>query len=421
MLPKVLARSGYQSYHVGKWHQGFQTAAYTPVGRGFNGSYGFLQGGQDHWTHWCGASKANCNIAGPDANKAGAWDLWEQSTAKFPGAPVLGINGTLNDTATYSGYIFTNRVVEIVQQHDAKTPLFVYWAIHNTHAPIEAPERFVSPYNSFGDRRKEVFSAMVSAVDEAVLNVTSALKSKDMWANTIFVWTTDNGSPVQVGGSNHPLKGGKGKNWEGGIRTPAFVCGGFLGPKNRGKLLYGLVAVADWYATFAVAASGTQAYKTDSSAAAAGLPPPDGLDLWPYISGAVVASPRTEIVLDHHMFTNASATNGTCGGQVPFAVPGVAALGALRQGDWKLIVGPEAQAFWYGNFTPNVSVPFSKRNATPTERCLPGCLYNIAKDMGEVRTPAVRVSYTYCGSSAANPYASHSTSTSPASPRTSRS
>ena len=45
---------------------------------------------------------------------------------------------------------------------------------------------------------------------------------------------------------------------------------------------------------------------------------------------------------DHHMFTNASAViagGGVCAGQVPFAVPGVAALGALRQNDWKLIVG----------------------------------------------------------------------------------
>lgn len=74
---------------------------------------------------------------------------------------------------------------------------------------------------------------MVSVVDESVKNVTvvrlralqdsyavlrrawtpersdlllQALKHTGMWSSTVFVWTTDNGSPVQAGGSNHPRK-----------------------------------------------------------------------------------------------------------------------------------------------------------------------------------------------------------------------
>ena len=45
LLPKTLAKAGYVSHHVGKWHMGFHTAEYTPVGRGFNTSWGFLEGG----------------------------------------------------------------------------------------------------------------------------------------------------------------------------------------------------------------------------------------------------------------------------------------------------------------------------------------------------------------------------------------
>ena len=53
-----------------------------------------------------------------------------------------------------------------------------YWAIHNTHSPIQAPQRFIDQYTHFGDPLKETFTAMVSVVDEAVKNVTVALKTK---------------------------------------------------------------------------------------------------------------------------------------------------------------------------------------------------------------------------------------------------
>lgn len=39
---------------------------------------------------------------------------------------------------------------------------------------------------------------------------------------------------------------GKGSNWEGGTRVPAFVTGGFLPASMRGKTLEGPVHVADW-------------------------------------------------------------------------------------------------------------------------------------------------------------------------------
>lgn len=125
-------------------HQGFHTQDYTPVARGFNTSYGFLQGGEDHYTHWCGAAKWDCHIPGGDGGwtKVGAWDLWSQSDDDFPGHPVLGINGSTGDDATYSGYIFTKRVVDIVHGHsqasdesDTGSPLFIYWALHNTREP----------------------------------------------------------------------------------------------------------------------------------------------------------------------------------------------------------------------------------------------------------------------------------------------
>ena len=99
--------------------------------------------------------------------------------------------------------------------------------------------------------------------------------------------------------------------------------------------------MADWYATFAFVGTGrpNAHLEAGDAADASGLPPPDGVNLWGYINGDTKQEPRDEIVLDHHMFTEESAMNGTCEGQMPFSVPGVPALGALRQGKWKMIVG----------------------------------------------------------------------------------
>lgn len=253
--------------------------------------------------------------------------------------------------------------------------MFMYPALHNTHAPIEAPPRFVNMYHT-GDVKKDTFAAMVSVVDETVANVTAALRTAGMWDNTILVWITDNGSPVQVGGSNHPLKGGKSTNWEGGVRVPTFVSGGALPDEVKGKVLTGLVHVSDWYATFSELAGLAPA------ADPAGVSPPDSISVWRYISGAVDASPRTELVHDHRMFTNASRNhNGdSCKGQRIFEKPGYDALGAIRVGKYKLIVGDEYEASWFGEFSPNNTRPPDLNAVACVER---PCLFYIEDDPTE--------------------------------------
>ncbi len=101
-----------------QWHLGFFTPDYTPVARGFNESFGFLEGGEDHYSHLCGAGGAACHVPGRQPNTTTSnWDLWSQSTAQFPGGPVFGMNGTAGDDATYSGYIFTQRAVNNIARH----------------------------------------------------------------------------------------------------------------------------------------------------------------------------------------------------------------------------------------------------------------------------------------------------------------
>ena len=46
-------------------------------------------------------------------------------------------------------------------------------------------------------------------------------------------------------------------------------------------------------------------------------------------------------------------------------LPGYAS-GALRVGKWKLLVGPQSQASWYGHFTPNASACGPNASSPPS-------------------------------------------------------
>lgn len=438
-LPLVLRRANYSTHHVGKWHQGFVSPDFTPLGRGYDTTFGFLVGGEDHFTQ-------DAARGGPACNFTGIYDL-SRGNNDTGLVPCIGQNGTGNPTnksggdAYYNGYTFAAEAVHVIEQfgrelselssapagqkwNKSSRRLFLYFAIHNTHNPTEAPVRFQQLYSKLANwPTRQVFNAMISVVDETALNVTEALRRARLWQDTLFVWSTDNGSPVAVAGSNYPLKGGKGipskkctvsitcpfctdtysifatiylaalfagtgSAWEGGTRVPCFVAGGFLPASQRGRSYSsGIAHVADWYLTFASLAG------ADPFSDREGAPAPlDSLDLWPWLSGQADKSPRTEVVYDHRLMDKKDFN--------------YSARGALRVGDWKIVVGAQPQASWYGEFSPNQTDPkpslrYSACGQTP-------CLYNLAVDKTEhhdvfTENPSVRVvvrpllpCHTYC-------------------------
>ena len=51
---------------------------------------------------------------------------------------------------------------------------------------------------------------MVTAMDEAIGNITDTLREVNMADNTLIIFTTDNGgTDYRSGGSNFPLRGSK--------------------------------------------------------------------------------------------------------------------------------------------------------------------------------------------------------------------
>lgn len=80
----------------------------------------------------------------------------------------------------------------------------------------------------------------------------------------------------------------------GGVRAAAFISGGLIPPSRQGSKLLLSIHVADWLPTFCRLAGLDSA---DRKAFAAGLPPVDGVDVWPQIVGTNTTEPHVEIVL----------------------------------------------------------------------------------------------------------------------------
>ena len=101
--------------------------------------------------------------------------------------------------------------------------------------------------------------------------------------DTLIVFTSDNGPWLEYGidgGSAGLLHGGKGSQWEGGMRVPAIMrWPGRIPSGQRSNIIAGSM---DLYPTFAYLAG-------------AGLPTDriiDGRNLWPVISGEAEESPH---------------------------------------------------------------------------------------------------------------------------------
>ena len=341
MLPAKLKKAGYATHGIAKWHQGFWQQAYTPTARGFDSYNGYLAGGQDHFTQ---ASFHECGCP--------ARDVWVNGLPD-PDPSIKGV---------YNAFRFTSAAETIISSHNASAaPLFMYLALQNTHAPVEADASFTALYPSETYTTRRDFSAMISAMDSSLGNVTRALKAAGMWDNTILIWVSDNGTPVDVGGSNWPLRGSKGSNWEGGVRVPAVWGGGLLPASRYGLNISGLIHVSDIYSTLCELA-GVDSDDGDWA-------PVDGVNVWPYISGTNSTPPRTRIIHEHNMFqVDANVT------------------GAIRDGDYKLIIATEYAADWYGDTSDGHFTPprTGSQNMTKTA-CSPlaPCLFNINLDPEE--------------------------------------
>ncbi|KAI8493732.1 hypothetical protein Bbelb_286530 [Branchiostoma belcheri] len=314
ILPQYLKQLGYATHMVGKWHLGMYAWDYTPTFRGFDSYFGYWTGAEGYMDH-INAIHASWHLGhhtwehtptyrgfdsyfGYLTGKDNYYDHTDDESNSKGETGYKGLdlrNGTepvWTENGTYSTELFATEAERIIASHDTDKPLFLYLphqAVHsgNPDDPLQAPQKYIDKFPHIQHPGRRTFAAMVSALDDAVGNVTKALSARGMLENSVIIFTTDNGGPAagfdMNYASNWPLRGVKNTLWEGGVHGTGFVHSPLI--KQPKRTTHELLHVCDLLPTIYALAGG------DSTQ----LKNLDGLNVWETISRGE-ESPRVEVL-----------------------------------------------------------------------------------------------------------------------------
>ncbi|MCF8378478.1 MAG: sulfatase-like hydrolase/transferase [Bacteroidales bacterium] len=271
LFPKFLESKGYVMGAFGKWHMG-STPEYNPVARGFNEFYGFMgRGAHDYY------------------------DLDDLDDPLFRGLDKITAEGYLTN-------LLTGEAVNFIKNHKDE-PFFCYLAYNAVHSPMQAPAEDIADFDT-GDTTRNILMAMLRHLDNGVGEVVNTLKAEGLWENTLLFFLTDNGGAGATHANNSPLRGLKGQNWEGGIRTPFVIS---------------------WPVRFA----GSRIVDT----------PIISLDILPTVLDALDIEEPTDLPLDGKSILPALTNEDTAHHKFMFwSEGGDKGTWAVRYKDWKLVV-----------------------------------------------------------------------------------
>jgi arylsulfatase A-like enzyme len=293
-LAEAMKEGGYKTFFAGKWHMGGEGS--FPEDHGFD-----------------------INIGGHHRGSPPGGFFSPYKNPKMSDGPP-GESLTLR---------LANETAAFIKAHKDEKFL-AYLSFYAVHAPVqttpELQKKYVEKAKAAGlaesrfkfDRTMSVrqvqdhpvYAGMMETLDDAVGIVLDTLAELELDENTVVIFTGDNGgvsSGDAFATSNLPLRGGKGRQWEGGFREPYYI---------RAPGVTKAQSVCE------VPVTGTDFYPTILDLA--GLPlrskqHVDGVSLKPLLAGKAIADRRLFWHYPHY---------GNQGGE-PSSV--------VRDGDWKLI------------------------------------------------------------------------------------
>ena len=293
-FPEALRDNGYKTFFAGKWHLG--TKGSYPEDHGFD-----------------------TNVGGWDKGSPTGGFFSPYENPKISDGPA-GENLTLRLAQETAQFIETNR----------DSTFIAFLSFYAVHAPIQTTSEKWAKYRAKAEKMgvaesgfemenvlpirtvqdNPVYAGLVETTDDAVGIVLDKLQALGLDKNTIVVFTSDNGgvsSGDNFSTSNLPFRGGKGYQWEGGVRVPFFINVPWL--KNEGKKINVPVIHTDFYPTLLELAS--IPLKPNEHV--------DGVSLVPLLQGGSIPERSLYWHYPHY---------GNQGGE-PSSV--------IRKGDWKLI------------------------------------------------------------------------------------
>ena len=257
-FPKVLSGTlNYRTLIAGKWHIGYRSVRNLPYQRGFDEALWFTSGGLGsyytkqvctNWNFWDNRAPGLPENLTDERNalygarEVCAYDLWDFSTPYR------------EDLDLYNERIFTDRIIDFMSESE---PFFIYYSMPTPHTPLERPptDNYTECEGISADRRN-TFCQMTLYGDNLIEEIVDALKSQNIYDDTIIIFTSDNGPATGIPGRGQnsagqtlPLRGSKRAKFEGGIKSAAFISGGFVENLELDCDYDGLVHITDWYLT----------------------------------------------------------------------------------------------------------------------------------------------------------------------------
>jgi arylsulfatase A-like enzyme len=282
-LAQALKEGGYRTAFVGKWLLGHAKPEYWPSRHGFDSFYGSLSGEVE-----------------PLLRKTAKAD-WRRDERP------LREDGYITE-------LMAREAVAIITRQDPATPLLLMASFNTPAQSYGAPKALLDSYRDISDDTRRNYAAAVTALDTAVGQIVAALEKRQMLANTLIVFHSDNGGAVpmrfptgdgdiqQPAADNGVFREGQASLYEGGVRVAALAAWpGKIAPKT---IITEPLHVTDLYPTLL-------------KLAGVAIDQPkklDGVDVWPVIQRAQRTT-RKEMLLNVDDFR-----------------------GAIRIGEWKLIV-----------------------------------------------------------------------------------
>lgn len=208
-VAEILKSHGYATACIGKWGLGGPESEGHPNNQGFDYFFGYLGQGNAHRYY-------------PEF-------LFENGEKIFLNRKV------------YSHDLIMSKALDFVNK-SADKPFFLYLTPTIPHADLDVPELgeydgkfketpYINKSKNGGGYKTQMkpratYAAMVSRLDSDIARLIKVLKEKNIYDNTLIIFTSDNGVHAEGGhdpeffNSNSIYRGIKRDLYEGGIHTP---------------------------------------------------------------------------------------------------------------------------------------------------------------------------------------------------------